>query len=106
MNIINYLRNLFKAKPKQTPITRSGKDGEDLTPWEREQLAKLTCPDCGAHSSLLKGPQGGMSFNALCENCFSEFNIAIFPYRDRNRYVCMGERISDRNKGRKVMYGV
>ncbi len=39
------------------------------------------CPDCGG--SLLGGPCGGMSENALCENCGSKFNIAGYIWVER-----------------------
>lgn len=91
-------RWLGRAKP-----IRSSKDGENLTDWEQDQIARTDkCPDCG--DTLREGPSGGMSTNFLCLGCHSEFNLTYFEGGVH------GERISDagpRNIGdRAWAYGL
>lgn len=63
------------------------KDGDRLTDEELQKMGEdqKKCCDCGG--SLLRGPQGGGSYNMACPDCGSEFNW-IMPFGV--------ERISDK----------
>ncbi len=71
------------------PVTTSSRDGEHLTEHELHLISKYSaCPDCQV-GQLLEGPSGGCSTNYLCDNCGSEFNLAVLP-----GWQAVGERIS------------
>jgi hypothetical protein len=85
MKLLSFLK---RKKKKETPITRSSKDRENLTKYELQFLSThAKCPDCEV-GYLLQGPCGGASMNVKCDNldCGSKFNICL-PF--------MGERLSD-----------
>jgi hypothetical protein len=89
--MFNLLKKLFT---KATPFTRSEKSGDDLTPWEKEQIAKGFCPDCEHKDTLMEGPRGGLSVNVRCSYCGNKFNIVMLA-EEKNTAV-FGERIADR----------
>jgi hypothetical protein len=83
----------FKRKP--VIKNRSSKNGDYITKDESNfMIYRIShnlpfCPDCES-GVFLEGPQGGLSKNMLCNNCFSEFNI----FHMSQNQIC-GERISD-----------
>lgn len=104
--MFQWLRKLLFKTSAPAKITTE-KNGESLTDWENFWIAKhLNCPDCEG-GKLLKGPEGGMSMNCLCEFCWSEFNITLF--NDGKGTQCWGERITDKcgaDEQRLKFYGI
>lgn len=86
----------FKRKESKPVVkNRSIKNGDSITTDESAFMIYCInhelpfCPDCEI-GVFLEGPQGGISKNMLCNNCFSEFNI----FHMSQNQIC-GERISD-----------
>ena len=84
MSIWIKIRGWFSPKPAPP---------RDVGAWF--EAGNHLCPDCGG--TLLKGPEGGASFNALCSKCHAEFNIGPGPF---------SERLAEPGQGRAPLYGM
>lgn len=75
MTWLRRLLNSIRGETARGRPIRSGKDGEELTEWELEELRSGRCPDCG-RKGFLAGPEGGLSQNFRCGSpgCGSRFN--------------------------------
>ena len=82
----------FRKRPAPAPVAWDKAPSEifgSLTAWERHELERNRCPDCGT-AELLGGPRGGMMQNIKCasQTCGSMFNVG------RIDSGIIGERIS------------
>ena len=71
--------------------TQTSRQGQALGDIERHLLDGGYCPDCGS-IKLIRGPQGGLCINTLCEACGSEFNHGPFPQRLSDAGACDPKR--------------
>lgn len=74
-------------------ITRSTKNGEKLTAYERRFIEeRMQCPDCEI-GDLMEGPHGGMAVNCYCSNkdCGSKFNLTFLD----SKTLLFADRISE-----------
>ena len=96
--MIEAIKRLLRRQPKIVE-TRSSKDREDLTEFERNLIIQSggRCCDCG--SEYYEGPSGGMSTNYYCSNADCGSRVNLTPYCGQ---LIFAERISDRSPNAKV----
>ena len=72
---------------------------KNLNNYEKQQIAKGLCPDCGSRE-WYQGPSGGMTTNYTCagKDCGHRFNIAIVgsgSVLKNDKTFVIGQRIDD-----------
>jgi len=72
---------------------------EDLTKTEMIEIAKNTCPDCGAENEFLSGPKAGGSQNILCAKCKMRFNIGFGSGERLGKEIFVGPDFVDIPEG-------
>lgn len=75
----SYRTQGVQERTPEVPVRPRSERGESLLQSECEHIMKTSrCPDCET-GVLLKGPEGGICMNVLCEQCGARFNLSMMP---------------------------